>query len=142
MSFRYSQHSLTQRETLHGDLQLILDEVLKIHDLRIVEGFRPEEKQNEMYRKGLSKLPWPRGRHNQQPSEAADLLPFVNGKPIGWEATRQWDYFGGLVIGVAAQLRARESVTHRIRWGGDWSRDHDLRDQSFNDLMHFELIAT
>ena len=28
----------------------------------------------------------------------------------------------------------------RIRWGGDWDGDNDLDDQTFDDLVHFELV--
>ena len=28
----------------------------------------------------------------------------------------------------------------RLRWGGDWDGDNELRDQTFNDLVHFEVI--
>ena len=28
---------------------------------------------------------------------------------------------------------------NNMRWGGDWDKDFDLDDQTFNDLCHFEL---
>jgi peptidoglycan L-alanyl-D-glutamate endopeptidase CwlK len=31
------------------------------------------------------------------------------------------------------------AIKHRIRWGGDWDMDNDLSDNTFNDLVHFEL---
>ena len=40
------------------------------------------------------------------------------------------------MLGVAAA----EGI--KIRWGGDWDRDNDLADQSFNDLVHFEDLKT
>jgi hypothetical protein len=27
-----------------------------------------------------------------------------------------------------------------LRWGGDWDRDSDLKDQTFNDLGHIEVV--
>ena len=43
------------------------------------------------------------------------------------------DSFAGYVQGVAEQLGIK------IRWGGDWDSDFDFKDQTFNDLVHFEL---
>lgn len=39
-------------------------------------------------------------------------------------------------MGTADQI----GLTGRIRWGGDWDRDHDVKDQTFNDLVHFEVV--
>ena len=27
-----------------------------------------------------------------------------------------------------------------IRWGGDWDRDTEVRDNKFDDLVHFEIV--
>jgi hypothetical protein len=42
--------------------------------------------------------------------------------------------FAGFVIGTAALMGIS------IRWGGDWDRDTYTKDNSFDDLVHFELI--
>ena len=41
--------------------------------------------------------------------------------------------FAGTVQGVAKMLNIK------IRWGGDWDSDNDLKDQTLYDLPHFEL---
>jgi hypothetical protein len=28
----------------------------------------------------------------------------------------------------------------KIRWGGDWDSDGEIKDNSFDDLVHVELI--
>ena len=28
-----------------------------------------------------------------------------------------------------------------LRWGGDWDRDTEVRDNSFDDLVHFEIVG-
>ena len=38
------------------------------------------------------------------------------------------------MIGVGASMGVA------IRWGGDWDKDNELKDNGFDDLMHFELI--
>ena len=59
--------------------------------------------------------------------------------PIDWDARDDFHYLGGFVLGIAAKMGVN------IRWGGDWS-DSSLsqgrrttKDNSFDDLVHFEL---
>ena len=28
----------------------------------------------------------------------------------------------------------------KLRWGGDWNDNKDFSDQTFDDLVHFELV--
>ncbi len=141
MTFKFSDHSKAQRQTLHEDLRLICDRVLEFHDFRIDIGFRDEAAQNAAFAAGKSKLRFPQSKHNKTPSEAMDLLPFVNGKFIGWNDLAQWRYFGGIVLGVAFMLNRSGDIGHTLRWGGDWNGDHDMSNQRFNDLPHYELLT-
>jgi len=68
--------------------------------------------------------------HNRYPSRAIDLAPW----PLDWSDIRRFYYFGGFVVGVANKLDIP------IRWGGDWDGDFEVKDQNFNDLVHFELL--
>jgi len=43
-------------------------------------------------------------------------------------------HFAGYVLGVA------EILGIKIRWGGDWNGNFDLKDQNYYDLPHFEVI--
>lgn len=138
--YRFSQHSLMQYQALHGDLQKIIDIAIKHHDFRIQEGYRDKAAQDTYFARGTTKVRWPNSRHNSNPSMAMDLWPFVNGKFIGWNDTKQWYYFGGMVVFIGRQLKDSGEIGHTIRWGGDWDRDNDLSDQRFNDLPHFELL--
>ncbi len=38
-----------------------------------------------------------------------------------------------------AMQQAAKDLKIEIRWGGDWDRDGDTTDQTFNDLVHWEL---
>ncbi|HXG72575.1 MAG TPA: hypothetical protein VNJ04_18380, partial [Gemmatimonadaceae bacterium] len=58
----------------------MLREAIRYFDFVVVEGHRGKEAQNKAFAKGLSKLPWPKGNHNTNPSTAADCAPF----PIDW----------------------------------------------------------
>lgn len=42
-------------------------------------------------------------------------------------------YFAGVVMTIAKELNIN------IRWGGDWDRDNQVSDETFEDLDHFEL---
>ena len=127
---KFSRNSQEQLLTCEHDLQEIFNHVLQIHDCKIIEGFRGEEKQNAMFDVKLSKVQYPDGKHNRKPSEAIDVAPY----PIDWNDTKRFYYFAGIVKGVAASLGIK------IRWGGDWDSDNDLDDQTFMDLVHFELV--
>lgn len=141
MTFSFSQHSMDQRATLHPDLQLICDHLIEIHDFKIQEGHRPKELQDKALAEGRSKVKWPDGKHNKTPSEAMDLLPFVNGRFIGWDKPRQWAYFGGLALGIAETLRRMGEIEHGLRWGHDFDQDDDLLNQKFIDAPHFEILT-
>lgn len=141
MTFKFSDHSLLQLKTLHPDLQTICSYVIQRHDFRIDVGHRGESDQNEAFRAGKSKLKFPQSKHNSNPSHAMDLLPFVGGKFIGWLELGQWRFFAGRVLGTADMLYTMGEIGHRLRWGGDWDGDNDMRDNTFNDLPHFELLT-
>ena len=65
---------------------------------------------------------------------ATDVAPWFEEKPhIRWLDTKSFYHFAGFVLGIAA------SMGFELRWGGDWDMDNDLHDQSFMDLVHFEI---
>ncbi len=96
----------------------------------ILEGHRSQEAQDKAFNDGNSQLKWPQGKHNRRPSVAVDVAPY----PLDWTDVKRFYHFAGYVQGLA------EMLDTRLRWGGDWDRDYNLNDQSFNDLVHFELI--
>lgn len=137
----YSAASRERLATCHVDLQTICNEVIKYTDHTVVQGFRNQAEQNEAFEAGHSTLKWPRSKHNQQPSMAVDLAPYVpeiNG--LDWEDIKAFCVLAGYVMAIADQLLEGGRITHRIRWGGDWDRDGRTVDQTFHDLPHFELI--
>lgn len=50
----------------------------------------------------------------------------------------RWYMFGGYVLGTADQLHRDGRISKTITWGGDWDKDKKLKDQSFDDLGHFQ----
>lgn len=130
---KFGAGSLKQRATLHPRLQMVLDDAIKYFDFVIVEGHRGKEAQNAAYAKGLSQLPWPRGNHNSYPSRAADLAPY----PVDWSEKRAAHLRFAFMMGVVWQSAQRLGV--KVRFGMDWNRNLDPRDESFIDLPHVEL---
>jgi len=127
---KFSEQSESRLLTCDPALQEVFVHVLEVHDCSILEGYRDAETQNEYYRTGKSKVQYPDSKHNSHPSLAVDCAPY----PIDWADTKRFYYFAGIVKGVAASLGVE------IRWGGDWDSDNVLDDQTFMDLVHFELV--
>lgn len=132
---QYSQKSKDNLAECHQDLQTIFNYVIKYFDCTILDGHRPEEEQNEAFRKGYSKLQFPDSKHNKVPSMAVDAVPY----PIEWKNLDRMKFFIGFVLGVAKMLKAYGAVEHELVSGIDWDSDTFLKDTNFFDHPHFEL---
>ena len=126
---KFGKSSRKRLGTCDDNLKLLFNEVVKNFDCSIIVGYRGREDQNKAFREGHSKVKWPNGRHNKQPSSAVDVAPY----PIDWDDRERFIYFAGFVKGVAYRMNIS------IRWGGDWDGDTELSDNKFDDLVHFEL---
>ena len=126
----FGKSSQDKLATCDPRLQKVFNEVIKHFDCTVIEGHRGEAAQNKAFAEGKSKLKYPQSKHNKTPSLAADVLPY----PIDWNDTNRMRYFAGFVVGIAATMGIK------IRWGGDWNQNTELKDNSFNDLPHFELV--
>lgn len=127
----FSRKSRERLDTCDIRLQKIFNRVIEITDCTILVGHRGQVDQNLAYTEGRSKLKWPESKHNKSPSMAVDVAPYPI--PEGWDK-RNFDHFAGVVRAVAWMMDIP------IRWGGDWNSDWNLMDQTFNDLVHFELL--
>lgn len=126
----FSRQSRARLASCHPDLERLFLAVVAHFDCSVLIGHRDEAAQEEAYRTGHSTKRWPASRHNAVPSLAADVAPY----PIDWADRERMHLFAGYVMGVAAQMGVG------IRWGGDWDRDTQVRDNRFDDLVHFELV--
>jgi len=122
--------SLSKLDTCHYLLKDICSEVIKTYDFSVLEGHRSNERQEELFRQGKSKLRAGSSKHNQSPSHAVDIAPY----PIDWDDTNRFYLLAGFMFQAATKF----DVT--LRWGGDWDRDWEHKDQSFMDLPHYEII--
>lgn len=128
--YKFSTRSKQNLLTADPKLIKLFFEVIKYHDCTVIYGHRTKEEQEEMVRKGYSKLHFPHSKHNLYPSQAVDVVPY----PIDWEDKERFYYFAGLVKGVANMMGIP------IRWGNDWDSDNDFKDTKFVDMPHYELI--
>jgi peptidoglycan L-alanyl-D-glutamate endopeptidase CwlK len=124
--------SRAQLDTCDVRLQRLFGEVDRYYPCLILEGHRDEAAQNAAFDEGKSRLKWPDSNHNSYPSRAVDVAPL----PLDWENAEEFWHFSGFVLGTAHALRIN------LRYGGDWDRDRDLRDNKLVDLVHFEIVET
>lgn len=132
--FEFSEKSERILAACHDDLDKVLREAIKVYDFSVIEGPRDKEQQTRYYNEGLSKVQFPRSKHNRVPSEAIHIAPY----PISFSNRRKNLARFYFLAGVVKTIACQNGI--KVRWGGDWDGDGDFEDQSFDDLMHFELI--
>ena len=125
----FGKKSKERLNTCDSNLQKVFNEVIKHVDCSILEGHRSKDRQNKLYEEEKTKVKYPDGRHNRQPSSAVDVTPY----PVDWKDRERQTLFAGFVIGVASQMGIN------LRWGGDWDQDFQVVDNRFDDFPHFEL---
>ena len=126
----FSYKSLAKLATCDPLLQRVFREAIQNFDCTILEGHRDQARQNQMVAEGKSQVRWPDGKHNTVPSCAVDVTPY----PIQWEDRERQTLFAGYVLATA------KAMGISLRWGGDWDRDTEVRDNTFDDLVHFEIV--
>ena len=126
----YSKASQERLDSCCPEIREIFEEVIKHYDNSVITGHRQKHEQDEAFRTNKSKVQWPNSKHNHVPSEGIDAAPY----PIDWKDRERFSHFAGFV-----QATAR-SMGHKLRWGGDWDGDRDLKDNTFDDLVHFEIV--
>ena len=120
----YSSSSRTKLSQARIELQAIFQRLLPYVDHGIIETFRSDERQLQLYNDGLSYIS-KGGKHNTDPSEAVDFYIY-------------YPHFKTYLCYALLSLFARdEGIT--IRWGGKWNR-HGIIDQEFDDFFHIELV--
>lgn len=130
MTYQYSRRSKERLQSCHFVLQALMTEAIKgaPSDMSIVSGYRGEAQQNELYKNRRSKVQWPNSKHNKDPSEAVDVVPYVGG--LSWN----WAHIEPLAEHIkAAWTRLPAHVTEgwRLEWGGDWR---------WRDGAHWQIV--
>jgi len=126
---KFSRRSNKRLDTCHPDIQKVMREIVKTFDCTVIWGHRPKAAQNQAYLAGHSTKQWPDSKHNQKPSIAIDIIPY----PVDWDDRERMTLFAGHV------LRQAHIMGIKLRWGGDWNQNNEVKDNRFDDLAHFEL---
>jgi len=139
-------------KTVRPELVALFNEVVTFRDCTVLCGVRSKTEQDRLFNIGRSKKMWPNSKHNvEHPADfamAVDVAPYFadNEPPVIWPYAGQlkrdyakecglYYYFAGYVFAIADRMAIR------IRWGGDWNGDGRYTDQSFDDLIHYELLG-
>ena len=152
--------SKEQFDTLHRDLQLIIQWALKFSpvDFGLSEGYRLPAKQFEYFKVGreLKNGLWIKtgatitncdgytllSNHNYNPSLAFDFYAYVLGNPKLTYDKIHLTAIATTFLNMAKFLLDDGLITHNIRWGANWDQDGELfYDQVFDDAPHVELIT-
>lgn len=128
---KFSAASEAQLATCDERLQRVARAAILVVDFAVVQGHRGEAEQNKAYDEGKSKKRWPDSTHNPQPSRALDFVP---ASPVTWIDRERFAYVAGVIVATGAAMGIP------LRWGGDWDRDGQIRDESFVDMPHIELV--
>ena len=134
MRRKWSQRSGKVYAELDARLQVVMrrlrDEYM---DVSLVSGHRGEAEQNSLFTQKKSKLEYPNSKHNAYPSLAVDFMVY----PWPGREAKQW---ASLAYAAACAIQIGKEEGVHIRWGGDWNQNHDLTDQTFDDLFHLEIV--
>lgn len=130
----WSPDSQLVLDELHPKLAVVVTRIRdEVADVSLLEGYRDQQRQSDMYDSGASHVVWPNGKHNRRPSWAVDLRPF----PCPDDEPKLWGALG-YIAGSAIYIGKEEGLI--LRWGGDWNRNGDVTDQKFYDLWHIEIV--
>ena len=127
--YHYGKTSQARLDTCHSEIQRLFNELIKDWDVSILCGHRTEAEQTAAVNSGNSKTHYPNSKHNSMPSLGIDAALY----PIDWDDSGRHYMFVGMVKQKAKDLGIN------IRCGADWDSDNNTDDQTFNDLVHYEL---
>lgn len=133
----FSAVSKMRLQECADDLQIVMNEAIKIIDFSVTCGYRNEKEQQKAVELKRSKLNYPNSKHNKKPSLAVDIAPY----PIDWKNLGRFKFVAGIVLGIAYAFYEQDIIKHKIRWGGDWNRNYDITDDKWTDLPHFEIVT-
>ena len=121
----FGKVSAERLATCHDELQALMNRAIMNTpiDFCIACGHRGQEDQDKAFAQGYSKVKWPNGNHNKIPSNAVDVVPFVDGKAV-WDDIDLFDKLAGHIALCAKDLNLD------MVWGGTWTE--------FRDYPHWE----
>lgn len=136
MNFKLSDRSLERAKDVNPKLiNLILLAIRRTpidFGVAWMGGKRTPEEQNQLFKEDYSQCDGYEKISKHQSGDAIDLNVFVGSKMI--DNKEMLCVVAGVMFACASELNIK------IRWGGNWDSDGDIRDNKFNDLFHYEII--
>jgi len=132
--FKFSDVSKERLAMAHPALQDVFNEIINFVNIGITCSVRTVEEQKRLVADGKSQTmnSYHIPIEGQRYSRAVDIVWYSDFKGDYVWSSNPYRIIGPAVV----ELGRRKGYI--IRWGGDWDRDGDQRDQSFMDLVHFE----
>ena len=129
--FKFGTRSRRRLGTVDKSLQLLMNVAIRrgIFDLSVLEGLRTKERQQFLVATGASKTL----NSKHLTGHAVDIGIWKAGR-VDYKDKKAYYVLAGQIYLLAAELGIK------ARWGGNWDSDQDMNDQSFNDLVHWELV--
>jgi peptidoglycan L-alanyl-D-glutamate endopeptidase CwlK len=136
MIFKLSDRSLERMSGLNPKLINIVLLAIKRTPIDFgvawMGGMRTPQQQKELFDQGFSKCDGYKKLSKHQSGNAVDLNVFVGSKMV--ENKEMLCVIAGVMFSCASELNTE------LRWGLDWNKNGDIRDNTFNDQYHFELV--
>ena len=118
---RFGRKSKLELATVHPKLKFLFEGVVSFYDCSIICGHRSFYSQEKAFTEGRSKLSWPNSKHNREPSQAVDVIPW----PSQFTDEKEFYVLATHVFKVASEMNIK------VIWGGHW--------HGFFDGPHWEL---
>lgn len=131
---QFGSVSEAKLKLLDPRLVAVLREAIRYFDFAVGETYRGKSAQDAAVNAGLSQTPWPTSKHNHRPALAADIMPW----PVDWADGEKPHLRFAFMMGVVHVCAQQLGI--KVRFGMDWSRNLDPRDETFLDLPHVELV--
>lgn len=132
---KFGEKSFSLLRQCHRDIQVVAMAVIEKIDFTVLEStIRTKEQQAQYVKEGKSKTM--NSKHLLVPSQAIDIAPY----PIDWTNRERFAYLAGYWLGVAERFKSLGLITSDFRWGGDWNRNGETKDENFSDIPHIEII--
>lgn len=151
-SLIFSQRSAERLNTCDRRIIAVMHDVISPSttdnygfDITVLEGHRTEATHLKYIKSGATRVPYSKTKHRHSPSRAVDIAPWITdlGRMADWNNPNELRYF--YYMAGFVQRSSIAILGYPLRWGGNWDGDSIIGvgaksdDQTFNDLVHFEL---
>ncbi len=147
----FGERSLSNLDTCHEDIKLILGQAIQYYDFSVICGIRNTAEQQRLFHDGKSQLDGinRKSKHQGRPNEdgeivsfAVDIMPYKSGTNAfsGDEKdNRRFYYLMGIIKAISEHLLTQGFITHKVTFGLDWDGDDIYKDQNFDDMPHVQI---